>query len=177
MIEQLNIFGPGIYIKPKKKKYISPDYLKFYPLYQYDREKFKALLREAKEKKYPQNQEEDIKLQNEILNKCYIRDKKGQKLRDCDEAHILRIGMLQRIYEKVFYYTGIIPELEGDNIKPIDDNGLIIHPAECQAEIIGTWQKSIEERIRLHIKLLRLLREGFSVEESIERVIKYDIHN
>lgn len=153
---------------PKKKRirFKVPTYKKFYSIWQYDRQKFRELLNIHL--KSPMTS--PFKNQQEIIDVCYIRDKKGLKLRDCDEKHIFRAGVLQRVYEKIFDYTGVMfIENPGayESFKVIKENGLNIYPAEGQAEIEGTWQESIEERLRLHIKLLRLLREGFSVEEAV----------
>lgn len=166
---KLDINVPLKEVCKKRIRFKVPTYKKFYSIWQYDRYKFRELL--------------NIHLKNpstspyinqwEILDECFVRDKKGLKLRDCDEKHIFRAGVLERIYEKIFDYTGVMfLENPGayESFKVIKENGLNIYPAEGQAEIAGSWQGSIEQRLRLHIKLLRLLREGFSVSESVMRL-------
>lgn len=160
--------GEKVVALQKKKKRIRfkvPTYKKFYSIWQYDRLKFRELLNIHLNNPATS----PYKNQREILDECFIRDNKGLKLRDCDEAHIFRAGVLERIYEKIFDYTGVMPDEEGQIIK---ENGLNIYPCEGQAEIAGTWQGSIENRLRLHIKLLRLLREGFSVSESVREALR-----
>jgi len=156
----------GAVKKKKRIRFKVPTYKKFYSIWQYDRLKFRELLNIHL--KSPATS--PFKNQWEILDECFVRDNKGLKLRDCDEAHIFRAGVLQRVYEKIFDYTGVMfienPEYY-ESMKVIKENGLNIYPAEGQAEIDGTWQESIENRLRIHIKLLRLLREGFSIGEAV----------
>ena len=159
-------------VRKKRIRYKVPTYKKFYSIWQYDRLKFRELLNvHLKDIKTS-----PFKNQWEILDLCYIRDEKGKKLRDCDEAHIFRAGTLQRVYEKIFDYTGVMfIDNPGawESFKVIKENGLNIYPCEGQAEIENSWQLSIEKRLKLHIKLLRLLREGFSVSESILKLKGY----
>ena len=168
MVAQLKLNLEYVQVAPIKKRvrYKVPTYKKFYSIWQYDRLKFRELLNEHLKNKLSS----PFRDQWEILEKCYIRGERGMKLRDCDETHIFRAGVLQRVYEKIFDYTGVMfIQYPGayESFKTIKENGLSIYPCEGQAEIENSWQLSIEERLRLHIKLLRLLREGFSVEESI----------
>ena len=158
---------PLVEVKKKRIRFKVPTYKKFYSIWQYDREKFRRILN-MKLKKY-KCVREDL-TQKEILDMCYIRDNNGLKLRDSDEAHIFRAGTLQRIYEKVFEYTGVLPIVTPgayESYKTIKRDGLIIYPCECQAEIADSWQSSIKERIEMHIKLLRLLRRGLCIEEAV----------
>ena len=168
MVAQLkfDIEIPCIEVPKKRIRFEIPTYKKFYSIWQYDRLKFRELLNIHL--RNPATS--PFKNQWEILDECYVRDEKGLKLKDSDEKHIFRAGVLERIYGKIFDYTGIMPNEEAGIIK---ENGLNIYPSECQAEIEGTWQESIENRLRLHIKLLRLLREGFSIRESILKLKGY----
>lgn len=169
---ELEMYQPIQAEKKRKKKrirYKVPTYKKFYSIWQYDRLKFRELLNILLKDKNSSL----YKNQWEILEVCYMRDEKGMKMRDSDEAHIFRAGAMQKIYEKIFDYTGVIPILTPgafESFKVIKENGLNIYPCECQAEIENSWQLSLEERLRLHIKLLRLLREGFSIEEGLKRI-------
>ncbi len=173
MVAQLKFSLDLLQVEASKKKrvrYKTPTYKKFYSIWQYDRDKFRQYLNwQLKGYKcvIP-------KTQKEIIDICYIKDNKGLKLRDCDEKHIFRAGALQRVYEKVFDYTGVMFIETSDaheSYKTIKKDGLNIYPCEGQAELEGTWQESIENRLKLHIKLLRLLREGFSVGEAVCQIM------
>lgn len=163
----------------KKVRYDVPTYEKFYTLYQYDRLKFRSLMNKWLETEDGKNRTlETLKAkQKEILEECYIRDKKGNKLRDCDEPYILSIGRLQRGHELIFkelQTQGIItafdithrlahmiaPEIFEE--KPYEREYkkmcFVVHHEEKQAELKGTWRLPIKERIRLHVEVLRKLR-------------------
>ena len=79
---------------------------------------------------------------------------------DGDERHIFRVKTLHHLYSIIFGYSGVnvFEQFERKNI-----DGLTIWREERQAEITGTSNLSIKERILIHLKLLRLLRKGFSV--------------
>ena len=162
------------YTQPERKlrvRYEVPTYIKFYSLYQYDREKFRQLINEWLETKEGKNrtlQTLETK-QNEILEKCFIRDKFGNKLLDSDEKHIYRYQTLGRITEQIYNYVKIYYMQNG--IQQID--GLSVFPEDAQAELTSTlWGTPIKKRIKLHIRLLRLLRKGFNIKEAL-----YEIKN
>lgn len=160
---------------PKKRiRYDRPNYLNFYTLYQYDRNKFRELLREwlktdeAYTEKSKSLESWLIVLKNkqdEILEDCFIRDNHGNKLKDSDEKHIFRyktLFELQRaIYDKIqweFIHTGSIFIIDELNLSYEDKT----------AEIKGTeWKMPIKERVIIHIGLLRLLRSGLSIKEGL----------
>ena len=84
-----------------------------------------------------------------------------------DEKHILRIKTLHKIYSILYGYfiTDVLEQFEKKEV----ENGLIILWGEDkQAEIANTWQLSIKDRIKVHIQLLRGLRKGLTVKESLE---------
>lgn len=168
MIHQLSL-GLGV-IEQKKKiriRYKVPNYLKFYSLWQYDRDAFRELLKQWLATEEGKNRTlETLKAkQNEILARCYLLDNDGNRLRDSDEPHIYRIKTLHSILREiylnvVFFNTNEINELNIDY-------------EEQTAEIKGTeWGMSIKERVLIHIKLLRLLRKGLSIKESIKLIKK-----
>lgn len=130
-----------------KKKYIAPDYIKFYTIYQYDRIKFKKLLRKEIARLKPKSDEEFKEIQNRILIKCYIRDENGKRKRDTDEKHIFRYRSLQSIFEKLYSLGRQIGDYP--NLLFFDD--------EQQAEIKGTWNLPVSERVKIHIRLLKEL--------------------
>lgn len=81
---------------------------------------------------------------------------------DSDEKHIYRYKVLQNIHSLIYGYCGINP-FEQFEIKEI--NGLICHKEDMQAEIKDTWRLSIGERLKLHIRLLRHLKQGNTIGE------------
>lgn len=161
----------GIVAK-KRIRYEVPNYLNFYTLYQYDRNKFRELLRAWLKTEDGKNRTlETLKAkQDEILEECFIRDIRGNKLKDSDEKHIYRYKTLfeiqRAIYDKIqweFIHTG--------SIFIIDDISLDYD--DKTAEIKGTeWGMSIKDRVIKHIRLLRLLRKGLSIKESIKFIKK-----
>lgn len=156
----------GIVAK-KRIRYDVPNYLNFYSLYQYDRDKFRQLLREWLKTDEGKNRTlETLQAkQDEILEQSYIRDENGHKLRDSDEKHIYRYitlhKILREIYDKIqweFIHTGSIFIIDDINLDYDDKT----------AEIKGTeWGMSIKDRVIIHIRLLRLLRKGLSIKEAL----------
>ena len=73
-----------------------PEYVKFYTIYQYDREKYKNLMKEWLDT--PSGECRTIfslyRNHKEILDKSCLRDENNKKLRDCDEKHIFRMSSL-----------------------------------------------------------------------------------
>lgn len=161
----------GIVAK-KRIRYDVPNYLNFYTLYQYNRDKFRDMLREWLKTTEGKNRTlETLQAkQDEILEKCFIRDKYGNKLKDSDEKHIYRYRTLHKIMKEVYHYikmeflySGSIFNIEGLNISQEDET----------AEIVGTeWGTPIKERILLHLRLLRLLRKGLSITDCIKCIKK-----
>lgn len=86
---------------------------------------------------------------------------------DSDEKHIYRYAVLQRIHSIIYDYCGINP-FEHFEIKEID--GLICHKKDMQAEIKNTWRLPLGERLKLHIKLLRYLKRGYTISESLKKI-------
>ena len=159
----------GIVAK-KRIRYDVPNYLNFYTLYQYDRNKFRELLRawlktdEGKRRTVETLQ----KKQNEILEACYIRDENGNKLKDSDEKHIYRYRTLHKILAEI--YEIIHWEFIRKGSIFIIDNINLEYEYKT-AEIKGTeWGMSIKDRVLIHIRLLRLLRKGFSITDALEKI-------
>ena len=73
-----------------------PEFVKFYTIYQYDREKYKTLMKEWLNT--PAGECRTIfslyRNHKEILDESCLRDENNQKLRDCDEKHIFRNSSL-----------------------------------------------------------------------------------
>lgn len=86
---------------------------------------------------------------------------------DGDEQHIFRIKTLHKLYSLIYGYCNINIF---EQFEKKDLNGLTIWGEERQAEIKNTSYLPLKDRVTFHIKLLRLLRKGFSIEEAL-----YDI--
>lgn len=165
-----------------------PTYEKLYPIYRYNDAKFRDLLNKWLSTKEGENRTYKSlrKKQEEILEECYLRDEFGRK-KYGDETHIFRYsalnyepkynakdckvkaGLYQRIYEELQYRKHIslltVQERVGHTyapayveIKCYEYDGLMIHPDEKQAEIKGTWQLPLEQRIKKHLRLMRFLK-------------------
>lgn len=186
MASQLTLLGAEYFNEPepeavednKRVRYEMPTYIKFYSLYQYDRIKFTKLLKiwlETDEGKNRTIETLQAK-QNEILELCYKRDESGKLLKDSDEKHIYRVSVLNYIkkdkYDKRPF--GIYTQLYNyvnknaiENRERYEQDGLAVYPKEEEAEILNTWKLPLRDRVIIHIRLLRLLRKGFSIKEGL----------
>ena len=165
-------------------RYEVPTYIKFYTIYQYDREKFTKLLKIWLETDEGTNRTlETLKAkQDEILELCYVKDAEGNLLRDSDENHIFRYPTLAKIYRLIYNQIGANPFIdnyEQDGLRVIRD----IYTEEdyeyqgktykgqkfvnVSASIKGTDNLPIKQRVIIHIRLLRLLRKGLSIKEAL----------
>lgn len=115
---------------------------KFYSVYAYD---FTGYHNFCKQNPIPLNI---------IPQEFYILEN-GTKKHLGDEKHIFRIKALHSIYTKIYDFCNINPFDKFDNIKR---DGLTIWKEEQQAEITGSELLPINERLKLHIRLLRQLR-------------------
>lgn len=88
---------------------------------------------------------------------------------DGDERHIFRIKTLHKLYSILYGYSGVNVF---EQFERKDLNGLTIWGEEKQAEIKNTSYLPLKDRVTLHIKLLRLLRKGFSIEEALNDIQK-----
>ena len=159
-------------IAKKRIRYDVPNYLNFYTLYQYDRDKFRQLLREWLKTPAGINRTLQTleKKQNEILEMCYIRDVNGNKLKDSDEKHIYRYQTLHKIMRSI-YHCIKMEFLKKGTIFIVDDINLDYD--DETAEIKGTeWGMPIKDRVIIHIRLLRLLRKGLSITDCIKKIKK-----
>ena len=59
-----------------------------------------------------------------------------------------------------------------ENRDRYEQDGLAVYPKEEEAEILNTWKLPLRDRVIIHIKLLRLLRKGFSIKEALFNVYK-----
>ena len=83
---------------------------------------------------------------------------------DSDEKHIFRIRDLQKIHSLIYGYCGINLFEQAESVEKF---GLVCWVEDKQAEIKDTWRLSIKDRIKIHLKLLRLLRQGKDLEEAV----------
>ena len=104
-------------------------------------------------------------------------DKINKNIKDyaCNQKHIFRYKTLHSVYESIAYSV-----LNGQLKLPLGDfrlykDGLVInfetqygiYEFNYQAEIDGTQNLPIGERLRIHIRLLRLLRQGYKVKKAV----------
>ena len=192
MAAQLYLIGAEYFNDPetevvednKRVRYEVPTYIKFYSLYQYDRDKFTKLLKIWLDTDEGKNRTiETLKAkQDEILELCYIRDEKGNPLKDSDERHIYRIKTLAKIYQAIYNQIGANP-FNNDYIKDglrivreiytdeeYEYRGKIYKGQKFvneTASIVNSDSWSIKKRIIIHTRLLRLLRKGLSIREAL----------
>lgn len=95
---------------------------------------------------------------------------KNIKEYQCNQKHIFRYKSLQRTYSLIAYevFQGQLKLFFGE-WRLIKD-GLVIYFEEQgnQAEIQGTELLPIGERLKIHIKLLRQLRQGVKVKKAVK---------
>lgn len=168
-------------------RYEVPTYIKFYTIYQYDREKFTKLLKIWLETDEGKNRTLDTlkAKQDEILELCYKRDENGNKLRDSDENHIFRYPTLAKIYKLIYNQIGANPfntfyEQDGlivsRDVYTKEDytyQGKIYKGQKfvnVSASVKGTDNLPIKLRVIIHIRLLRLLRKGLSIKEALWQI-------
>lgn len=105
-----------------------------------------------------------------------------------DEKHIFRIKVLHKIYSAIYNLLvcneviGLFDKFDEKNIdglyiwQDIYTKGVYQYRGQnYQGEefeykgacILGTEKLSIKNRVKLHIRLLRYLRKGFSVKEAV----------
>jgi len=97
----------------------------------------------------------------------FVLDKAGNTQPDSDEKHIFRTATLQKLYEKIYDFCNVNPFVKFENIKR---DGLTIWYEDRQAEITGAELLSIKDRLKLHIKLLRLLKKGYDIKSAVKKV-------
>lgn len=166
MVTQLVLFQSFGNSKQKRVHFKTPTYRKFYSVKRYDRDKFRRLLNyQLKEYKCvkPMSQEEILKL-------CYLRDDEGI-IHDCDEKSIFRIRNLHNLHTILF--EKINKNIWNDK-GTIERDGLVSFLEERQTEIKGTWQLPVKKRVRLHIRLLWLLKD-YNIAESMDWLNEVDI--
>lgn len=115
----------------------------------------------------------------------------GEKQHLGDSKHIFRVKTLSKIQKELYNYCGIIAfgseesrTIKLDNITIFEEHyteedyyykgkkykGKKF--VERFAEIDNTWRLPIKQRVIIHIRLLRLLKQGFTVQEALCRLKK-----
>lgn len=83
---------------------------------------------------------------------------------DSDEKHIFRIKDLQKIHSIIYGYCRV--DLF-ERAESVEKYGIICWVEDKQAEIKDTWRLSIKDRLLIHLKLLRFLRQGIELKEAV----------
>ncbi len=107
-------------------------------------------------------------------------DKINKNIKDynANQRHIFRYKTLQCIYCEIAFLV-----LNGQRRLPVGDmrlyrDGLVVHfeteygiySFDYQAEIDETQNMSVGQRLRMHIKLLKLLRQGYKAKKAVKIV-------
>lgn len=174
-----------------------PDYVKVYSVYAYDKIKahkfWKRKKEEAKKKKDP-----DIFwtiAPYDVVQKYAIRNADGTRRHTGDEKNIYRLKTLHSIYNQIgeILANGVVvnvnesPQVDIDGIKLSYDyyesaayeyrtkrNGWRSFNGEemlyISAELDGTQHLPIYERLKIHIMLLKLLRQGMKIDKAVDEV-------
>lgn len=170
-----------------------PDYMKVYSVYAYDKIKahkfYKQKKEEAKKKKDP----EIYKSINpyDVIQMFVIRNKDGTKKHLKDEKHIFRRKTLDLIYQEIGkrliagqkinifeYFSGVKVYYDYYDDKPYEyktlRNGWKRFKGEefnnVSGELDNTQHLPIYKRLKIHILLLRLLRQGLTTDKAVEEV-------
>ena len=174
-----------------------PDYMKVYSVYAYDKVKahkfYKQKKEEAKKKKDP-----DIYYSinpYDVIQAFIIRNKDGTKKHLKDEKHIFRRRSLDLIYqeigkrllagEKINLFECCIKDFLGVKVyydyydnKPYEyktsrDGWKDFKGEEfnnISGELDNTQHLPIYKRLKIHIMLLRLLRQGMTIDKAVKEV-------
>jgi hypothetical protein len=171
-----------------------PDYKKVYSVYAYDKIKAHKFYKQKKEEAKKAKNPDIYNSINpyDVIQKFIIRNKDGTKKHLKDQKHIFRLKALNLIYEELgkkliksqdfsyydnqeFNFKGIkiyydyYPQEKYEyrtsregwkNFKGEEFNNI-------SAELDGTQQMSIYKRLKIHIYLLKCLRSGLDIEETV----------
>lgn len=88
----------------------------------------------------------------------------GEWFYDSDEKHIFRIRDLQKIHSLIYDYCGVSLF---ETAEKIEKDGVTCWVEDKQAEILGTWNLPLKDRVLIHLKLLRLLRQGYKLKRAV----------
>ena len=166
----------------KKANQLVPSYRKCYTVYQYDREKYGRI--------YKRLQKVAIKLNDatifyrvnpyKVLEHCYIRDEDGNPKNVWFEKHSHRRIALDKIEAEIA--KQILLEY---NNKPTEEDlrklfiktGIAVYIRQdyIQAEMWDFINSDVKEKLNVYFLLLRYLRCGCGVEDSV-RYVNISLH-
>lgn len=185
---------------PIKKRihYKIPHFKNVYSVYQYDRKKYTEIWKKVR-KLAIKFDNPDIFFRvsaYSVLRHCYIK-KNNEFKKLCDEKHIFRYKKLHNIYDEIAQEI-----LQGQNLLPFDGfilkkDGLNIYLnvyneefewyddkiknykkfkgskyVAVSAEIEGTENLPLAKRLKIHIELLRLLRQSIKIKKAVKNIKK-----
>lgn len=166
----MQYFQPPLFGNDVKNVVQMEQYDKFYTVYMFDNIKYHKLLKQFfKEHNRFGVYDLSEKERKDLKKQCYVLDDEGLRIPLGDERHIFRIAVLQKLHEKI--YMLFSNNFYGFETEPENIDGLIFYPDELQAELEGTWNLSIKERVLIHIALLKLLRNKLPIKEAV-KIIK-----
>ena len=169
-----------------------PTYIKVYSVYAYDHTKYRKIYLKLGELATKFNNPSIFYRVNpyRIMEHCYYYDEQGKRKHLKDIRHVYRLKALHKIYEEIAGYTKENQKIDG---LKVDINeyeattyehkkvrgGFKTYKGECfsfsSAELAGMELKPIKDRLKAHIALLRLLRKGEPIQESVKEIIfKFD---
>ena len=159
----------------KKIRYAVPHYKKVYSVFQYNQLQYMRIWGKIREYALLLNRSDlFFKVSSySVLNACYIKEN-GQKKHLGDSKHIFRLKALYSIQSEIFKY-GRCPVDNISKVRTLEwhQNGVYFY-YDWQdvgiAEVSDTWQLSISERIKIHIELLRQLRQGKTIGKALDYV-------
>lgn len=158
--------------KPKRIRYEIPTYKKVYSVYQYNKQKYAEIWKKLQNLALKYNNPDIFFRVNpyRVLDLCYIKDDNNKRIHTGDSRYIFRSRTLFKIYECIGYelYHGQQKLLLWGEWKLIKD-GLIVYFDEgnTQVEIQGTENLPVHQRLKIHIELLRQLRQGVKIKKAV----------
>ena len=159
-------------VKRKRIRYEIPTYKKVYSVYQYDRKKYMEIWQKLRNLAIKYNNSNIFFRVNpyKVLDICYIKDSIGKRIHTGDAKRIFRYKSLQSIYSLIAYevFQGQLKLFFGE--WRLLKDGLVIYFEEQgnQAEIQGTELLPVGERLKIHIELLRQLRQGVKLKKAVK---------
>ncbi len=152
------------------KIYQFPSYKKCYSVFAYDNSKVRQIYAKLKNLAIKFNNP-DIFFKvspYRVIEHCYCY-KNNRKIFKGDEKHIFRIRTLQKINELISKEITNYQLTLNLEFKLIKDGVCIYFDSENenQAEIIGTERLPLSKRLKIHIELLRQLKQGTTLKKAV----------
>ena len=174
-----------------------PDYEKIYSVFAYDKIKAHKFYKQKKQEAI-KNKDPDIYLSinpYDTIEQFIFYNTDGTKKHLGDEQNIYRTKTMQSVYEQIGkillkgrffnYYKDQEFDFDGIRVtytyydnkpyeyKTVRDGWRVFKSNETSymnGELIDTWQMSLNQRLKIHIALLRALRQGKTAKEAVEEV-------